>query len=316
MRILRCLLIVGLALGLAGPAWALYLQGYNSGDPLTFHFNSLDVGASYQYGTHLGVAACDANTISGPAGGQGNEDAWGIARVTNITDPSNSVTYWDAGTSGTEITAIFFGIVDQSISYSQLIPTSDRSISYSQGFKFMMFEDPAINWNPNQGPLARAGALNYPTVTDGTLLLEAVGVMGILDTLQTTPGNPVWATHSADAILNWDSAAHNFVIGVQNGSGHAFADIADVDGDTVATGWQYAGGLFSTSNPLVNADIRLDWTLWPPGAVPTNPPPVGGVWWDLSDSDPVQMSYIPEPVTMAGLLLGIGCLGRYIRRRR
>ena len=32
--------------------------------------------------------------------------------------------------------------------------------------------------------------------------------------------------------------------------------------------------------------------------------------------DDIQVSHVPEPVTMAGLMLGIGCLARYVRNRR
>ena len=152
----------------------------------------------------------------------------------------------------------------------------------------------------------------YPTVTDGTLILEAAGVPGLFDKLQSVPGVPVYADHAASADLVWDSAAHNFVVDVQAGSGHAYADIADLDGDGTATGAGFANGGFATSNPLVTADIRLDWTLWPPGAVPV-PPPVGGVWWDLANSDPAAMTYVPEPATM--VLVALGGLGVLCRRR-
>jgi len=36
----------------------------------------------------------------------------------------------------------------------------------------------------------------------------------------------------------------------------------------------------------------------------------------ITDGTALKISVIPEPVTMAGLALGIGCLARYVRRRR
>jgi len=318
MRWLTLLLVGCLVLAVGQSAPAFTLTGYRPGDPLVFHFDSMDAGAVYNYGTFLGIGAANGATIKGPvggnpAGGRLAEDAWGISSVTSITNADASVTYWDATTSLTELTTLFFGVVDQSISNTQVTPTVDRQISFATGFKFMMFEDAAKNYDATQGPAARAGVMAYPTVTDGTLILEAAGVPGILDTLQTVPNTPVYADHGADAVLVWDSAAHNSVIQVQSGSGHAYASVADLDGDGIATGAGFANGAFATANPLVNADIRLDWTLWPPGAVPV-PPPVGGVWWDLANSDPAAMTYVPEPATM--VLVALGGLGVLFRRKR
>jgi len=321
MRVLTLFLVAGLVLAVGQSAWALTLTNYTAGDLLVFHFDSMDAGTKYAYNVggvpYIGIDAVNGATIAGPvggnpAGGRLAEDAWGIAVVTSITNSDASVTYWDATTSPTELTSLFFGVVDQSLSNLKISNTIDLQDSFSTGFKFAMYEDAAKNYDATQGPAARAGVMAYPTVTDGTLILEAAGVPGILDTIQTVAlGVPVYADHGASAILVWDSAAHNYVTQVQQGSGHAYASVADLNGDNIATGSEFANGAFPTANPAVTADIRLDWTLWPPGTAATNP------WWDLADSDPVAMtSNVPEPVTMAGMLLGVGCLGRYIRKRR
>ena len=46
--------------------------------------------------------------------------------------------------------------------------------------------------------------------------------------------------------------------------------------------------------------------------------PVDVVGYALTVGSPMtlQPSHVPEPVTMAGLMLGIGCLARYVRKRR
>jgi len=36
----------------------------------------------------------------------------------------------------------------------------------------------------------------------------------------------------------------------------------------------------------------------------------------ITDTGKLSVQVVPEPVTMAGLMLGIGCLARYVRRRR
>ena len=42
----------------------------------------------------------------------------------------------------------------------------------------------------------------------------------------------------------------------------------------------------------------------------------GSGLWLLRTSDPLEGDLVPEPVTMAGLLLGVGCLGGYVRKRK
>ena len=50
--------------------------------------------------------------------------------------------------------------------------------------------------------------------------------------------------------------------------------------------------------------------------VTTNLVPDQSLVWSFTSDDPVRGNMVPEPVTMCGMLLGIGCLGRYIRKRR
>ena len=57
-------------------------------------------------------------------------------------------------------------------------------------------------------------------------------------------------------------------------------------------------------------DGTVDWRV-----VFTGKPDPTGQFLVLSD-DPIDTVVIPEPVTMASLFLGIGCLSRYIRKRR
>jgi len=320
MRLLRLLLIAGLVLAVGQSAWALTLTGYTAGDPMTFHFTSVDVGPVYNYGTFTGQSNCDANTLYQAVDRYPPEDAWGIAWVKEITNATGDVVYWSAATASTELTAMFCGTTDFSASRVALTPTLDEVKSFSHYFKLFLWEDANTGPNvykPGQGPDARTGANTYPSVTEGTLILEAKGVNGIYDNIASAAlGSPVYVDHKAEVQLSYDAFGN--VVSVTSGSGHAFASIADADGNGTTVGLGFVNGQFATSNPAVMADIRLDWTLKLPSAPKKGEPTVGTNWWDLADQDPVEMryGYVPEPVTMAGMLLGVGCLGRYIRKRR
>lgn len=315
MRHLRLLLIVGLVLAVSSPAWALSLTGYTAGDPLSFHFNSVDVGPVYNYGVATTEALADLMQAS-PAPGLkiAKEDAWGIAYVSNITNPNNPAqVYWSATSPGqtTELTAMFVGTIDQSVSLVAGTPyvigaqtfRDDQLQTFSNNFKFFMWEDTAKNYSNAAGPAARTGPFTYPTVSDGTLLLEADGTPAIFNTI----GGGV-VTHEAHVTYTYDITvpATPVLWDIKSSSGgSAYAKIADANGDLTTTGLGFVSGKY-----FGGADIQLSWTLTVPGTPLTTP------WWDLADQDPAQMRYVPEPVTMATMLLGIGCLSRYIRKRR
>lgn len=311
MRYFKLLVLGGMVLALSSPAWAMMLTGYTPGDPLYLHFNSVDVGPVYNYGTATTEAAANALQATAAPGLQiPGEDAWGVAYVSNITNPNNSVTYWSAATSGTELTALFFGTRDQSISFVQGTQTyviggqtyrDDTLQTFSNGFKFFIWEDSTPDYSNAGGPTARTGAYTYPTVSDGTLLLEAIGVAGKPNTIA---GSGV-VEHEAHVTYQMNVTGSPFIAGVQSGSGGStYAQIADANGDSIVTGTGFDnnGFLFGA------ADIQIDWTLTLPGLAQTTP------WWDLANQDPAQMTFIPEPATLT--LLALGGLALLQRRRR
>jgi len=172
MRCFKLLLMGGIVLALTSPGWALSLMNYTIGDPIAMHFNSVDVGPLYNYGTQTGYTNVDALQLA-PAAGLGSpayipgEDAWGIAYLSNITDPGGGVTYWSQATSPTEVTALFAGTHDFSIDFVQGATTyvvggktyrDDTFKSFSNNFKFMLFEDTAKDYTISGGPEARIGA--------------------------------------------------------------------------------------------------------------------------------------------------------------
>ena len=315
MRWLTLLLVACFVLAVGQSAPAFTLTGYTPGDPLSFHFDGVDVGPFYNYGTFTGQSACDANTLYQAKDRVGAEDAWGISWVREITNATGDVVYWSAATSSTELTAMFCGTTDVSASRVALTGTLDEVKSFSNNFKFFLWEDTNTGptaYKPGQGPDARTGANTYPTVTEGTLLLEAMGVNGIYDNIASSPGSPVYVEHKAEVQLRYDASGN--VISVSGGSGHAFAVVGDADGDGTTVGLGFVNGLYATDDPAVMADIRLDWTLKLPSAPGAGEPTVGTNWWDLANQDPVEVRYVPEPATM--VLVALGGLGVLFGRKR
>ena len=325
MRWLTLLLIGGLVLAVSGQAWALSLTGYTTGAPLSFHFNSVDTGPFYKLGgPYATPGACDLGQLTGGKGlidpvtllpWIAKEDAWGIAKVSNITDPDdNTIVYWTPGPNS-ELSAMFVGTWDQSVSvaYSAAGPGNTYDVTqdtYANNFKVFLFEDPTPDYNAVPGPAARNGAFSYPTATDGTLLFEAVGVKGLSNPLNALL-NPV--EHTTTSTLRYDKGpdgiagtADDTFFKLIKGSGSSYVEIADANGVGGITGQEWNNNMFDLGGG-VKADLYMSWTLTEP---------IGFTKWDTADQDPVQGNYVPEPVTMAGLFLGIGCLSRYIRKRR
>jgi len=95
----------------------------------------------------------------------------------------------------------------------------------------------------------------------------------------------------------------------------------ELSGISVEVWDPYCGEVFSAGDPIMSLALRtgglgsstlgigedtaVDWT--PPGSYPIP---------CFDSKTPIDLKVVPEPVTMAGLVLGIGGLVGYIRRRR
>jgi len=119
-----------------------------------------------------------------------------------------------------------------------------------------------------------------------------------------------WDAGTYVKLLDGVSTSHEFTgsVNIANGKFTGSTDVYFNINENGTGLWDLQWGtkpLFidGNGNP---ADMYFSWGL------------ENGQWnWDTTSRDfGGANKYIPEPVTMASLFLGIGCLGRYIRKRR
>lgn len=143
------------------------------------------------------------------------------------------------------------------------------------------YEDAAMNFDPTQGPNARAADGSYPTVTDGNLLF----------TFDSTPG---WdTTYPADEFFT--TFRPNATVGDTSANGGMYAVPANVP---AFGGGTMSGAMNGSLGPISRADFT--------GMVGTN-------GWLVNSNDPFVVTIVPEPATVC--LLAFEALA-LIRRRR
>ena len=313
MRCFKLLLMGGIVLALAVPASALsFTQPYSG--PITMHLTNYDIGTQYWNltpGYAYNNTELHALPTSDPGGGGAwrqlatggllgatQSDTWGILRVDQILKPDNTI-LWSADSASTEITALFYGLQDQYNLQTQLGSAGFEQDIRGTGMQIVFFEDSAKDFT-NSGPTGWVwDAVNsvptYATVTDGTLLWTMASTAGFNPTDTTneffaTFQNAAGINTTGDFLANmtpdpyWGTGTENWTL------------------DTNSRGGFAPGPVY---------DPKLADVLFHFGADQED---TGGFL--LHSYDPIKTSIIPEPVTMAGMLLGIGCLGRYVRRRR
>ena len=135
-------------------------NGYTG--PVEFKFSDFSIGTLYD------------QSSGGYGNADGQEDAFGIFKITSIITPAVQP-LWQDGQDGEELTGIFYGIDDD---LWEITPAGGVNIQSVGGF-IDVYLDGAQNFDPTLGPAARAGVSDYPTVTDGTLFLRLAFVPGI-----------------------------------------------------------------------------------------------------------------------------------------
>lgn len=324
MRILKLAVIVGFLAALVVPASALTLPSYFGGvnylksrnedsgslyfisDPALFAASG---GFGHAY-TQAEIAAANSGiTKIQSVGGIGNEDSWGIVRMyhieTGLLDPSktqvnaNGVVSFDdsLGTDSTQIVGMFYGGVDASVTWFG--PNTVQIQTVGTNFELWAVEGANL--------LASATAAGVAPVNGVTL----VGFNAANRTVPSEYAGWLDATSKAGGVqLLSGVTTEQLFLGTINVSGVAGSSNTYFDINAAGPGiwdlaWGANPGLLSFQNS-VPSDMWFNWTI-------SNSQ---RGWASQSQDNGGVANVIPEPVTMLGLLLGVGGVGGYIRRRR
>lgn len=332
-RLLLMLFVGGLVFAQAVPASAITLAaGYNEFDIITRDNGTvyaLGAPAGYQFqnkgdsignpnNVALGIANMDAYPLQlPPAGGMpgtigATEDSWGIAKNLNIIDDVGG-TVWNHLTANTELGWVFYGAEDF---YSEIVDNVGTTTNQSVGLIAELWEEPVPTGTPidlTQGsPWRGPNANDYTGVTEGEMLLQLTSTAGFIH----VPGDLGGALVEFETEFN-TVAISSTGLAYFDVTGGTLADFFDTDDYmTPASGINFANGLIPSQ--WCDAWIQFSATPSGDGPNPTQNPvdPNAPFDWLLDNTDPVRTYVVPEPVTMAGLMLGIGSLVGYVRRRR
>ena len=337
MRCLKLLLMGGIVLGLTVPTLATtipFQQKYNG--PVYLDIENYDDSVLYDWNgglladnlTPIVVGnAYNAGLVKKSWAGYstiGAETAWGIFKVgfievaevtgpNGITQVSPRVKLFEDGDNSLELVGTFYGGQDQTVTFQT--PGALGSQKITAGGYTIDFYTQTVGIYDGGGPVGGPGATNrfslerYPTVgydAAGNLLGSAELVLR----LKSQPGiqqDEFQATFVPDGFGS-GNGQFNFYASVFGDPTLYTTPLNPLAGGSMNDLFNYeafpCGGAVAAV-PGTTADIRFKGTT-----DPTNKE------WIVHSSDPATGGAIPEPVTMAGLLLGIGCLGRYVRRRR
>lgn len=338
MRLLKLCTILGVLAALVVPAGAVgipFSQAYNG--PLVMHLTNWEDSVTYSYNkgflkdgiTQIALgtpyAASDVMRLSTGINLKGGENGWGIFQIDQILSGSitggnsistGAITLYDKGTSPIDIVGIFYGGTDVTVTFT-------NSFSYetsSAGLKFEIFTQPDTYYGslstPALGASARTDQNEFPNVGyDGTntntLLVGAERVI----TGTSQPGMDLYEFYSSFNALATSGTFNTYV---------SVAPLTEAfDSSSVSVG--FSGSQNTNFNTNVFPTPTYKWdsvTLGPmvPGTTADFRLKGGSEGtdynWLVRSSDPLTTAFVPEPITMLGLVLGVGGLAGYVRKRR
>lgn len=335
MRVIKLLGVAVLVLAVSEAAWAITLPTYSLGTVQVKSRNQ-DNGSAYFIndpeafatggvgGTSLFGVALDPDNLPAsvtqlkPLGAvpqensQELEDTWGILHLyfikqgelvganTQVAGTPGALA-WDNSNGGedTWIVGIFYGGNDTSVTFNNTNNATALNID-TVGVKFEL-------WAVDKAALSASAVANNVGPIDPENLVD-------FDALNRTADNRYagWVDGVGIKLVSGESTEFTFDGTISNnglsfdGQTTAYFDIDEND----PTGlWNAAWGSTPQLVSLVNNVLSDAYFTWDLG--------VSNRDWNVASTDLGGVSaVIPEPLTMIGLVLAVGSVGGYIRRRR
>jgi hypothetical protein len=322
MRVLTLAVTGVLILALAMPASAIVLTDPSYAGPITINIQDFDTGTLYNVADnpvgspYIGSALLDTfsqtNDPNGPTLADGSKsNTWGLLRIVTITEANGSGKILWSTSPGDEIDGVFWGLDDQ---YLNQVTTGAQVTQEIRGtgLHFAMFESGSAWPGGVPGPAAAnpngeaPGVPTYPGITSSSKLLwtfNAVPGFSLAD-INAGLGNSFFATVTNNASVYQSFGDMNANLGAVPGYGTGPANNLFVTGKVPA----YKAGDVA-GDPTAFTDIAFHFTATSSFGQNAN--------WLLYSSDPMSaVGFVPEPITMTGLFIGMVGLGGYVRRRK
>lgn len=329
--------VLSASIGLSPSAHAILFQdlpGVAPGDQYVFKLLDSDNGTLYngvtngRYGfgesgasanVASGVTALDGLTTTQATGfhtigtfGDGKEDSWGIAQVTEIRLASTNALVWQSWNSpgsigdNQQLTMFFYGEQDfylHKTTATQLTAGTGLHVDlYLQNATDPLFTpySNTANLRPADLPgFTQANDASYPTVTDsnGTTFINGAPVLQLLST-----SGFIRDVGDEGGLATEFETSFTGTSGGGSGLGTSFFDVV---GGSLGTKYNTN----SIESNFVNkfADISVQFTSTT----------IGANGWLVSSQDPLRAAPVPEPASaIAGFACLVPILGSVLGRRR
>lgn len=249
-----------------------------------------------------GITALDAAQTRGSLGAvAGQNDSWGILRITNIQATASDGILRDiynSAVSPFELTAMFWGVNDfyvKQVSDGTPGFAGSGQIIDGAGLRVDIYSDPLKDFNQTPGPLGPHTVNTYPTATNGVLELSLLSTPGFINSPGTLGGV---ATEFESNTANVGYAALNVTGG---------ASAAQFNTNAIGFGGS-SGAAFSPGLAgQASTDVWFSFTSTQ-----------GSNGWDITSNDPMLANITPgvpdSGSTLLLLSMGLVCLGAGYRR--